>query len=168
MRYVIPTIQHTGTKLLYGMFPEGFTHYSFYEEPESPNALHVGHITENSVEAIKRLDCQMIIPLRHPYLVAESWRRRNKPLSELFDNFMILVDELAPLDPLYLPIDAANRQDYLNKINKRLDLRLNTNWNVVNSKKSTYNLTHKDLSPGPIENRLVSEIEEFLKPFYPE
>jgi len=168
MKYTIPTIQHTGTKFLAKLF--GQMHWaSFYEDTsEREDFLHVGHITENSIEAIKMLPYRMIIPLRHPYLVAESWRRRNKPLNEMADNFMLLADELDPLNPLYLPIDVENRQEYLDKINSELGLNLKTDWGVENSKKSTYNLSYKDLSPGPHERGLVGEISEFLERFYPD
>lgn len=166
MIYTIPTIQHTGTKLLAKLF--GDVHWaSFYEDiGDRESALYLGHLTINSVEAIKKLKHRMIIPLRHPYLVAESWRRRNKPLDELADNFRLLVDEIDPYNPLYLPIDVENRQEYLDKINKELGLDLRTEWGVENSKKSTYNLSYKELSPGPVEKALVEDIKEFLKRFY--
>lgn len=166
MRYVIPTIQHTGTKFLYKLFPEGYTHCSLIEDIDQDNVLYVGHLTANSVDRIKELPYPMLIPLRHPYLVAESWVRRGKPLSELADNFRLLVNELDPLNPLYLPIDVDNRQDYLDKINKDLGLSLSTNWNVENSKETTYNLSHKDLTPEPIMVDLVEDIEGFIKRFY--
>jgi len=163
--FTIPTIQHTGTKFLAKLF--GQIHWaSFYEKPECDDFLHVGHLTRNSIDAIKRLNHKIIIPLRHPYLVAESWRRRNKPLDELEENFHLLVDELDPLNPLYLPIDVDNRQDYLDQINDDLGLALVTEWGVENSKKSTYNLSHKDMTPGPTEKRLAEDIDEFLQRFY--
>lgn len=166
MIYTIPAIQHTGTKLLARMF--GDIHWaSFYEDTsEHSNALYLGHLTKNSIEAIKRLNHRIIVPLRHPYLVAESWNRRNKPISELIENFRLLVNEVDKLNPLYLPIDTDNRQDCLDNINQELGLNLTTNWEVVNSKKDTYNLRHKDIKPDPSVKALVDEIEEFLKRFY--
>jgi len=168
MRFTIPTIQHTGTKLLYKMFPQEFAHCSLREDSDQDNVLYVGHLTGNSIGLIKKLDQPMIIPLRHPYLVAKSWELRGKPLTELTENFKLLVNELDPLSPLYLPIDVENRQDYLDKINKELGLELRTEWGVENSVKHTYNLSHRDLSPEPIMKDLVIEIKEFLERFYPE
>jgi len=136
---------------------------SFYEEPTQESAIYVGHLTINSIDAIKRLDYPIIIPLRHPYLVQESWVRRGKPLSELIENFKLLINELDPLNPLYLPIDVENRQDYLDEINKKLDLDLRTNWSIVNSKKHTYNISYKDIDPAPSIRRFV---EGNLNRFY--
>lgn len=166
MKYTIPTIQHTGTKLLAKMF--GDIHWASFIEDigDREDVLYLGHLTANSIEAIKRLNNPILIPLRHPYLVAESWIRRGKPLTELAENFRLLVNELDPLNPLYLPIDVDNRQDYLDNINKELGLSLETNWAIENSKKMTYNLSHKDLSPDQIIIDLVNDIEGFIKRFY--
>ena len=166
MKYTIPTIQHTGTKFLAKLF--GDIHWASFIEDASDreNVLYLGHLTTNSIGNIKKLNHPILIPLRHPYLVAESWKRRGKPLTELAENFRLLVDELDPLNPLYLPIDVDNRQEYLDIINNELGLSLKTNWAIENSKEMTYNLSYKDLSPDKIMIDLVSDIEGFIKRFY--
>ena len=144
MRYTLPTIQHTGTKLLAKLFKD-FYWASFDEVTEEPNVLFLGHLTVNSINKIKKLDHPILVPLRHPNLVAESWRRRGKPLNELIENFNLLVNEIDPLKPHYLPIDVPDRQGYLDKINQDLNLNLTTDWSIENSKEHTYNLNYKDL-----------------------
>ena len=166
MKYTIPTIQHTGTKFLAKLF--GDIHWASFIEDigDREDVLYLGHLTANSIGNIKRLNNPILIPLRHPYLVAESWKRRGKPLTELSENFRLLVDELDPLNPLYLPIDVDNKQDYLDKINVELGLSLSTQWGIENSKKMTYNLSYRDLSPDKIMMDLVTDIEGFIKRFY--
>jgi hypothetical protein len=165
MRYTIPTIQHTGTKLLANMF-EGFKRISFIEESEADNVLYLGHLTVNSIDNIKKLKNPIILPMRHPYLVAESWKRREKPLSDLVINFRLLINDIDKLDAMYLPIDVENKQDYLDEINEKLGLSLYSDWNVVNSKKQTYNLSYKELTPDPEMEDLVSDNKEFFERFY--
>ena len=166
MKYTVPTIQHTGTKLLARMF--GDIHWASFNEntDDRESVLYLGHLTVNSIEAIKRLSHPIIVPLRHPYLVAESWQRRGKPLTELVDNFRLLVNEIDKLDPHYLPVDIKDRDRYLDLINRDLGLNLSTEWKVVNSVKRTYNIDRKDLSPNEIVKDLVKEIEPFLSRFY--
>lgn len=165
MRYVIPTIQHTGTKLLARMF-RGYHWASFIEETEEERVLYLGHLNRNTIENIKKLEYPIITTVRHPYLVAESWKRRGKPLSELIQNFRLLVDEIDKLNPLYLPIDVDNRQQHLDVINLELGLNLETDWGITNSEHNTYDLKREEIEPDPSIKRLTEEIGEFLDRFY--
>lgn len=167
MKYLIPTIQHTGTKFLAKLFPQHYHWASFQEDTsDKVDVLYLGHLTINSIEAIKRLDCPVLVPLRHPYLVAESWMRRNKPINQLAQNFCLLINEIDNKDPYYLPIDVENKQDYLDKINAGLNLNFSTDWKVENSKKSTYNLTYRDINPPNEIVNLVEDMGDFFKRFY--
>ena len=127
----------------------GFEQASFIERPDVDNLIYLGHITRNSIEHIKKLDHPIIVPLRHPSLVEESWRRRGKSTTDLRENFRLLVDEIDPLNPLYLPIDVPDRQTYLDRINSELGLNLVTDWGVVNSQCHTFDIARKESNIEP-------------------
>lgn len=166
MRILVPTIQHTGTRFTEDLFiKKGFHSKSFIEAPEG-RTLHIGHISKGQREAILSLikDLVTVIPLRHPYLVSESWKRRGKDLNELVDNYKILT-ELDYYNPFYLPIDTPNKNYYLNKISDFLNINLITEWEVKNSIHSTYSLHWTDIKPDPIIEKLVEETR-LLDRFY--
>ena len=166
MKYTIPTIQHTGTKLLAKMF--GDMHWASFTEDigDRENVLFLGHLTVNSVDNIKKLKHPIIIPFRHPFLIYESWIRRNKNIPDLIENIRLLVNEIDPLNPHYVPIDVPNKQNYLDKLNRDLDIDLITDWGIENSKKATYNLSYRDIKPTNDILALVDEIGPFLNRFY--
>lgn len=75
-----------------------------------------------------------IVPMRHPREVARSWVFRGYAypqafkLTELSDCWRRLVTGIDPLGPLYLPLDADDRDDWLEQINTSLGLNLSTDW----------------------------------------
>ena len=158
---VIPSIQHTGTKFVASMF-DGYCWKSLNEDWHE-RSVFVGHISPGQINNVKTkmLQHRAIVPLRHPFLVAESWKRRGKSIAELVDNFRLLVNEVDPLNPFYIAIDGEDREEHLSYINSQLDLNLKTDWSVVNSVSGTYNLNYKDLEADPIIVDLVDEIEVF-------
>lgn len=162
---IIPTVQHTGTHRIAKLFPMGWTWAALNEEVTG-NILKVGHINENSIENIKNLVkyYPAIIPLRHPYRVEESWKRRGKCPGEMERHYRLLINELAPLNPSFIAIDTDQRQAQLDQVNEKLGLNLETNWDVLNSKQNTYNLPIKELTPSDAVKRLAEE--DFFKQYY--
>jgi len=166
MSFAIPSIQHTGTKFVARMFKE-YQWKSLNEEWHEPS-IFVGHISNGMLPHVKsKLEqYQAVIPLRHPFLVAESWKRRGKPLPELVNNFRLLVNEVDKFEPCYLAIDSDDREEQLKFINLRLNLDLKTDWSVVNSVSGTYDLNRLYVKPEKIILELVDEIGDFLNQFY--
>jgi hypothetical protein len=137
-----------------------FDPISLAEKPKEGDWLYWGHThrdvpgRDNWRWLVKKFPT--IIPLRHPSLIEESWKRREgefeKESWRLKEEWEFLINEIDPHSPYYLPIDAPDRQDYLDKINKDLGLNIRTRWKPVHSKKNTHSLT-------------FGEIEDYIKPF---
>ena len=127
---LIPTIQHTGSHFVVGLFgiDVGRAKRPGMQSGE-PNEVIFEHVERNT-EAVLHLAARhpTIIPLRHPKVVAKSYLSRNKTEQTMCDNFRIVVERFDPLNPYYLPIDVADRHDYLDVINKDMDLELKTDW----------------------------------------
>lgn len=167
MNVAVPTIQHTGTHLIAKKFGPGY-HWASMNEDTDRKAIFVGHISDGQLEFIKaRLhDTPAVIPLRHPYRVAESWTRRGMDLTRLCRYFRLLVDEIDPFDPFYIAIDTPERDSQLEQVNQALNLSLPTTWPVRNSKQGTHTLALEDCIPDPRIRTLVNEISGFLSPYY--
>ena len=144
----VVSVQHTGTIFVLKLFNNQYHQAKLDEIPDRPS-IHVGHISDKNIQAIKSLEVPLIVPFRHPEYVAESWRRRGKCLGILKHAYMLLMEEIEPLNPYYLAVDSPKRENQLNEINESLGLRLKTDWKPQNSVTETYNLSKTELTPMP-------------------
>lgn len=166
MRVAIPTIQHTGTKFIASMFKY---HQAGFLEEDLGDTMHVGHISLGqivNIEALLDEGLPVVIPLRHPYLVYESWIRRDKQIHELVTNWHLLVDRIDKYNPYYVAIDSRDREDMLDDVNRGLGLRLETDWSPVNVVSNTYMMRPRDIDPPPVIIKLADDIKGFLGRFY--
>lgn len=108
-----------------------------------------------------------IVPLRHPYLTAKSWADRNHEKSDLVGMWECMVNDIAPLEPFFLPLDVDDRQDYLDALNKATGLGLTTDWTPRGVKHNNFNLRYTDLEPKAEIIALCERIQPFLDRFYP-
>ena len=76
----------------------------------------------------------IVVPLRHPVLVAESWKARGLDLEALDEQWCTLADVVVPHDPIYLPVDHPDRCLYLEVLNQRIGLDLKTDWEKVGAR----------------------------------
>jgi hypothetical protein len=117
-----------------------------------------------SLEYITELGkfCPVVVPLRHPRAVAQSWVNRGKPIrthakhEAMCVMFRTLIDVVDKLKPLYLPVDVPNRDEYLSAL-KGVAGELHTNWEPV-----TDGLPQKALSED--DELAVSEL--LADPFF--
>jgi len=155
----IVSIQHTGTKLLVSKF----TQDELALKDPLPG-LHVGHISAGQMPHIRELyNYPMIIPQRHPYLVYESWVRREKPISDLMENYGYLINEIDKYNPYYVNIDLSIKNDQIDKINTDIGLTLSKNWPIINSKTGTYDLNPEEIHPPTSFIEMVERNKEFFK-----
>ena len=173
-RIVVPTLCRSGTKLVVKLLRDvGFdeTELSDIPFPISKKCAFVGHIVNGqsigwALDGMRRYPA--IIPLRHPYVMAEAYERRGKvPVSILIKNFRDMVRIFDPLNPYWLPVDSSRRDVYLSVIENELDLELSHDWPVVNTAQGTAGLNWEDLDPCPEIIELTEEIQPFLDRFYP-
>jgi hypothetical protein len=148
---VVASVHHTGTnfvfqELLKGLKQIGMAYSKHYRPPDN---------------AFTRIHCDMqqspylhwwvsrfptIVPLRHPASVAVSWKAREKSMWALENQWEILREMVAPYNPIYLPIDVDDRQSWLDKLNERLGMNIQTDWPVIMSRKQTATLEDEELA----------------------
>ena len=163
--YLVASVQHTGTHLIAKMFD---LKWAAIKEETQGNRLHLGHISTGQLPHIMRVGLTMpvIVPIRHPYLVEESWRRRNKQLPEMYYNYQQLIDKVDTLSPFYISIDTDKRDDQLKALNDSLNLNLLNDWSVKNSFHATSGLDVKELKPSKEVEAFFKDNQEFFAKFY--
>lgn len=170
MKILIPTVPHSGTHLLSSFFERAGFEGTAINNPRPPeNAVITTHIdTPTKFNTVLKImpNYQVVIPIRHPYLVAESWIRREQPLDRMLAAYRRL-PALYDTGAMFVPIDSLDRDKYIQRINDALDIKLKPDWGtVVNGFKNTHTLTHKDLNPLPEVKQLANDISQFLANFY--
>ncbi len=169
MAILVPTIPHTGTKLLANDILREYEHNALINKPEGQQKID-DHIFPEKITRWKELlnEYPAIIPLRNPISVAVSWERRHRDLGELCVMWYIMVEQIDRYNPHYLPIDSADRDSHLDSINRSLGLQLTTEWPIVNSVHGSMDSGFNDLSEGarPQILRLCKNLEHFFGRFY--
>ena len=130
MIVVVVSVPHSGTQFV-------FKQLLGWLEPEIRNPARSAdkhgkiwfHVDPDRLVELRSLtDYPWIVPMRHPLRIGESWKGRHKRLDRLVELLEIQRNFVHQFNPLYLPIDAANRQDFLTEINQRLGTELETDW----------------------------------------
>lgn len=133
MIIVVPSVHHTGTKLVFNDILRDLVAFNQQDKtPRDSGKLRI-HIDAPFLEDLHYwcAKCSIIVPIKHPRDVAIGWKVRFKKLGELAQQWTWLKEEIAPYDPLYLPIDLPDRDEWLDKVNLKLNLKLNTDWPVI-------------------------------------
>ena len=109
----IASVQHTGTT---------FTRRLFL-----PNRIKVAHFSQGHLDTIAQHKIH-ITPLRKLEAIIGSWKRRFMDMKRLY----LAIDEMTRhRTDFYLPVDAEDREDYLNAISEATGRKLVTDWEPV-------------------------------------
>lgn len=161
-----PTIRHTGSHFIVSLFDLNIDRGMAWKGQGGD--FYFDHIDvgrkHRFMQVLRKSD--IVVPLRHPKVVAVSWAKRNKDEQELIGCFDILVNEIDPLKPNYLPIDSDYRNVFLKKLNFNMGLNLTTDWQPKASEHRTYGLRHETVTASPAINDLCERINPFLSRFY--
>ncbi len=151
MMVVIASVHHTGTNFVWQHLLNGMTQVGMNYDPSGRN--------RPPKNAFVRIHCDfgqyqylewwcrqfpVIVPMRHPLTVAESWKARDKDLSPLPAQWNILKNEVHQYNPLYLPIDHPDREAWLDAIRRKLGIQIQTDWPVVMSCNKSAELTDEE------------------------
>lgn len=168
---IVPTIRHTGSHfVLHLLGVKGRVNCFTWRTAQqaSHNSVVFDHVLPHQrhiyLDLIKRHTT--IVPLRHPYLTQKSWQDRNRDLDDMIAMWEVMANDIAPLDPHFLPLDVDNRDDYLHNINRTSGLYLQTDWTPQGERKGNSATRHTDVSPVPEVEALCERIEPFLRSFY--
>ncbi|MCP4317736.1 MAG: hypothetical protein GY789_17385 [Hyphomicrobiales bacterium] len=170
MRVVLISVTHTGTNLLEDILKNGgFSRFPLEGGPRDVegDAYYVGHVLHmnhsRQAEALGR-EIPVICPLRHPYRVEESWKRRGKNIGEMVDAFRDLVGRSSGAN--FLPVDIPGRNYWLERLAGVLGRDLATDWPVKRSVCGTHSLELGECTPSLPVVALARELSEFLRGFY--
>jgi len=154
------SVPHTGTrwcmKVLTDARPKWHELNFNYSGPrhQVPHLYH-GHCTKGAQTGMclerVRQGTPLIMPMRHPYRVEESWRRRERDISGLIPAYRNMLDELLPHVKVFLPVDGSplHRGIAERVLNELVGRALPYKWQVVeNSQGATYNLHLADAEPS--------------------
>jgi hypothetical protein len=148
---IIASVPHSGSRFVSALLGVPFWH------------VYQGE----SLEKILGHDV-IVVPLRHPMKVAQSWKNRGKPIvshpkhEPMIAMWRTLIDVIAPLEPLYVPVDSENRDVYLAKLGKATKRRLKTDWR---GKSDGYLLTPLNDEDEAAVRTLLAD--PFFEQFYP-
>jgi hypothetical protein len=129
---LLASVYHTGTRFCRGSLFSDFNFGSqvIGSDAEATN-IHIEPVHIKPLQYWLNAADHVVVPLRHPLLVAESWKARGMELAALDEQWRTLADVVVPHDPIYLPIDHPDRDLYLKELNQRMGLDLETDWQPV-------------------------------------
>lgn len=167
---VVISVPHTGTNFTMKLFTDqGFKGHSLMAISHSPWTLYQGHVMKSSQinRALELAESMpLVIPMRHPYRVEESWRRRRKPVGEMVTSFQVLMERFVPLDPYFMPVDSPVRESALARLSAGLGVEFGTTWAVHGGETGTHDLALDDLAPSNAVRELVATMQPLISRFY--
>lgn len=158
----LASVEHSGTRFLLNLFKSaGFIH-RYPQESWEENAVIQDHFGHKHWDKFFPGSNPVVIPLRRLHSIFLSWEMRQKDFGVL-DNQLSMMRKVKR--PLWMPIDAEDRDVYLANMNRKLGLNLKTDWCVISDK-------HTDRTPeSAIQNvneytRLKMKYGSFFSRFY--
>ena len=154
------SVPHNGTLFTLDVFRRhGWKEASLNElPPKHVPTVYQGHCTKlgqtmMALELGRRMP--IVMPLRHPYRVEESWRRRGYPpdqvLTDLVFAYRHMFTQLADR-AIFLPLDAnpLTRAKQHDELNAAAGVELAIDWdNIVGGKNNTHAIKLSALDPSP-------------------
>ena len=158
-----PTVMHSGTHFLYADILRDFkTSVMGSETKEEPQNIHTHVLDEKLPRFPKYLDLPILVPMRHPARVYESWfRRKRKKIIDCDIQFGNMIDVVHPHNPMYLVIDHDERDKRLSEISDKLGVKLSTEWLMGHG--IVHNTGNCDIT-----DQMMDRVPDFVMDFYEE
>lgn len=154
---LILSVEHSGTRFVRNHLLRGHVN-SYHHLVPAHRQFLIGLIPQYR---------HVFVPLRHPLEIAWSWARKNMPLQLLVGRFDFLA-ALAQYSPIWIPVDALRRMNYIREAEQRTGMELNPgDWPKVGHDRSNldYQLTDDDLK---IVTPAINRHAGFFQRFYTE
>jgi hypothetical protein len=141
MDYFVMSVQHTGTR--------------FLKDVLQCEASHVQHMFQEKWDGTG----QLVVPMRHPRKVLQSWCDRAKPMLPRWD---IQWDILMNWDTPYIvvPVDTPDREQRLAQVGDFV-----TNWQPIGHMDTPNELTDEHKA---IYADLINKYGDWFSEYYPE
>lgn len=169
MEAVLMSVPHTGTNYTRRFFREkGWDAVALNDRPNPRRpTLYSAHIMKQTQigPALKLAErMPLVCPMRHPYWVEESWKRRGKDIGLLIRCFHEMAEHFGHAH--YFIVDSPDREGELQRLSGHIGVQFKPDWTVVGSKQHTHDLPRDEISPSQDIERLVSDLASFLSRFY--
>ena len=135
-----------------------------YTQPWGGNGLVFDHLLpgKKAIFLPQIAKHTTLIPIRHPRCVAKSWLDRKKPEDVLAEMWRILAFEVAPLNPLFIPLDSPRKAAFLAAARRATGMKLPAKGKPKGQVHGNAALDWRGLP----EYELEDEMGEFLARFY--
>ena len=102
----------------------------------------IGRISVSAPELFNG-EIVIVVPIRHPARVYESFLGRNKTIKEFTEQWINMIKYIHPLNPWYIHMDLDDKYKDLARLEKFLDYKFPLldgiyDWEVINTKAGTY------------------------------
>ena len=157
VRFLVLSVEHSGTRFVKNTLLRGHS-----------RAYH--HLVPKHRQFISQLRDKhefVLVPLRHPMEIARSWARRGMNLGHLALRFDMLRTMFEVKEPLWIPVDIEERDEYVEKAIKATGAKLTpAGWPRVGHERANedYMMTEDEISTimPAVERNL-----DFFERFYP-
>lgn len=165
--YLLITVQRTGTRFLQRILSAAKIKTAQIHPVKTRVKQIDGWLQLNNCH-----DLPIIVSLRHPFLVCQSWMlraERREPeqfqIDAMFDQWEYLNRIISESKPLFVPVDHANRQGYLDELGDYLVCSLETDWQKYGHKPGAEKMSIPAWAADQL-NELIATT--FLSEFYSE
>ena len=130
MRVGVASVMHSGTHLIYKMLTSCLKckGVSIEASRAGEHGVFLFHLVDAHRDALDMR--HLVTPMRHPVRIAESFRRRGKPIEDMYRQF----ENLARIDPIFIHVDRVDRDAYVARAGKELGVQLHTDWPLLSPK----------------------------------
>ena len=160
------SVPHSGTHSMQSWFVNAGWDKSQMQAPHDGdgNTLYVCHPFDNLLKDINALDYPTVSPMRHPYLVCESWQRRHRNIPELIS---VLNNWLDIKPEFCVPVDnEETRQHWADFMCEELNLDIDIHWEVLGTHRNTHLLKLEDAEPCGEIQAFYAQTKSFWDRYY--
>lgn len=130
---VLATVRNTGSNFLLSILEPHYKRHYLTEDIDG-EPLWFSH-TENDCLGLltQRIESHppLIMTMRHPMDVAQSWVKREKALDREFRSMWLNLIALSHREHYFVPVDTEDREERLQSLSERLEKPLKTDWKPV-------------------------------------
>jgi hypothetical protein len=150
------SVPHTGTMFVREIFVQnGWHEQGLNGRPNPTPTMFVGHCEKpTQVGMAQELGRRMpiVMPMRHPYRVEESWRRRgHTEIVRLYRCYYQMLLILAERTQLWIPVDGRPLCKHIahKQLNDVAGKEMKVDWDtLVNAEKNTHDIDLSELTPS--------------------
>lgn len=132
----LPTLRHSGSNFVADLL--GLPVYRLKVWTGEPGTVRTHFDGLHNLARVYAFNGPVVIPLRRPEAMTRSHMARYGHVAMLTSGLIELRRFIESREPLWLPIDAPDRDKYLARLSEGLGMELTTDWPVIDSRSPDY------------------------------